>query len=206
MVIPFHETLTSILPKDKAFDMTTANRLFRFLSLLSIIKIEQRPNFVLGKQGDPFMQVNPFGLFEDLKEALYLMGYTNGVTAYVLEWYNDIFLEVFRNKIEPASRTNSREEILTEKRIAIATQDLVDYPYEKQTKRVSTKQILEAFVTPLINQTYVDWTDSDLDKRSKIYYPVITIQNRKLFDSGQVKIPLDQTSIIKAILSLIVYL
>ena len=97
------------------------------------------------------MQVNPFGLFEDLKEALYLMGYTNGVTAYVLEWYNDIFLEVFRNKIEPASRTNSREEILTEKRIAIATQDLVDYPYEKQTKRVSTKQILEAFVTPLIN-------------------------------------------------------
>ena len=95
------------------------------------------------------------------------MGYTNG---YVLEWYNDIFSEVFRNKIERASRTNSRGEILTEKRIAITTQDLADFPYEKQKRRVSTKQILETFVTPLINQGYVDRRDSDLEPIRKVEF------------------------------------
>jgi hypothetical protein len=202
VVIPFHETLTSLLPKDKAFDMTTANRLFGFLSLLPIIKIEERPRLVLRKEGDPFMQIIPFALFEDLKEAMNLMEYTNGVRPYVLEWYYDIFLEVFRNKIEPASRTNSRGELLTEKRIAITTQDLADFTYEKQKKRLSTKQILETFVTPLINQGYVDKTDSDLDKRAKIYHPVITTQNRKIFESAPAN-NLSETNIINVTDSLL---
>ncbi|HET7148213.1 MAG TPA: hypothetical protein VFI73_06895 [Candidatus Nitrosopolaris sp.] len=165
--------------------MTTANRLFGFLSSLPIINLEQRPRLVLRKEGDPFMQIIPFALFEDLKEAMYPMEYTIGVRPYVLEWFYDIFLEVFNNRNEPATKTNSKEEILTEKRIALNTQDLVEYTYEKQKKRLSTKQVLETFVILLINQGYIDKTYSDLDKRTKIYYSVITIQNKKIFDSPQ---------------------
>jgi len=58
--------------------------------------------------------------------------------------------------------------------------------YQKQNKKYSTKQILETFVYPLLNQGYIDNANSDLDKRDKIYYPVISSsKNRNLFDLDQ---------------------
>jgi hypothetical protein len=48
-----------------------------------------------------------------------------------------------------------------------------------------SKQILENFIEPLVNQGYIDQTESDLDKRNNISYPVVTSKIRKLFDSEQ---------------------
>ena len=52
-------------------------------------------------------------------------------------------------------------------------------------KKFSTKQILENYVEPLLNQGYIDKAESVLDRRNKIYYPVVTSKIRKLFDSDQ---------------------
>jgi hypothetical protein len=140
----------------------------------------------LRKKGDPITQIIPFALFEDLRETIYLMEYANGIRPYVLEWYYDVFLEAYNSKTEPDSKVNSISETVTEKRIALTTEQLVDKTKEVYNRTYTTKQILENYVNPPINQGYIDKTDSDLDKRSNIYYPVITTtKERKLFEIDQ---------------------
>ena len=124
VIIPFNEVITNsmLLPKEKASDMTTANRLFGFLTLLPIINVDNRPKIVLRKSGDPIIQTIPFALFEDMSEALSLMEYSDGVRPYVLEWYYNVFLEAFDSKKEPDSKVSSRGETITERRIALTTE------------------------------------------------------------------------------------
>ena len=76
-------------------------------------------------------------------------------------------------------------ETLEENRIALTTEQLADATYDHQKKRFSTKQILENYIDPLVNQGYIDKCDSELDKRSRIFYPVTASKIRKLFDSDQ---------------------
>ena len=102
--------------------MTTANRLFSFLTLLPTINVDNRPKIVLRRGGDPVIQTMPFALFEDMGEALSLMEYSDGVRPYVLEWYYNVFLEVFDSKKEPDFKVNSRGETITERRIALTTE------------------------------------------------------------------------------------
>jgi hypothetical protein len=47
----------------------------------------------------------------------------------------------------------------------------------------STKQLLENYVWFLINQRYIN--NAELNRRNKIYYPVVISKIRKLFDSNQ---------------------
>lgn len=76
LIVPFRQILTkAMLPKEKALDMTTANRLFILLSLLAntvatLVNIDKRPRIVLRKDGDLTLQTIPFALFEDLQETL----------------------------------------------------------------------------------------------------------------------------------------
>ena len=46
-------------------------------------------------------------------------------------------------------------------------------------KTLTTKQLLESYLYPLLNQGYIDKTESLIDKRAKIYYPVI--DNKKIY-------------------------
>ena len=184
VVIPFQELLKKSLPKDKAFDMTTAIRFASFLSLLSFINIDKRPRLIVRKEGDLILQTIPFALFEDLKEAIFLMEYASGVRPYQLEWYNDIFLEAYNAKTEPDFK-NKDGKLLTEKRIAVTTEQLVEKTGEVNNRHYTTKQILDTYIYPLINQGYIDKTESELDKRSNIYYPVIVTKSKniKLFEN-----------------------
>jgi hypothetical protein len=185
VIIPFNETVSNLLPKEKAFDMTTANRLFGFISLLPIINIDKRPRILLRRKGNPELQTIPFALFEDLQEATFLMEYADGVRPYILEWYYDIFLKAYESKKEPDSRVNSNDQIINEKRTALTTEQLAEKTKEVYKQTYTTKQVLENFVKPLINHGYIDKTESDLDKRANIYYPVIVTKYRKLFESEQ---------------------
>jgi hypothetical protein len=184
VVIPFQELLKKLLPKDKAFDMTTAIRFASFLSLLSFINIDKRPRIVIRKEGDVILQTIPFALFEDLKEAVFLMEYASGVRPYQLEWYNDIFLEMFNKKTVPDSREKDNK-LMTEKRIGVTTEQLIEKTAEVNNRHYTTKQILDTYIYPLINQGYIDKTQSELDKRSNIYYPVIATKSKniKLFEN-----------------------
>jgi hypothetical protein len=78
--------------------MTTAQRFYGHMTLLSVVNIDKRPRLVTRSEGDPTLKTCPFATFEDLQEAVYLMEYSNGVRPYILEWYNEVFLIEFNDK------------------------------------------------------------------------------------------------------------
>jgi hypothetical protein len=182
--IPFHEAVTKSLPKGKASDMTTANRFFRFLSLLPLINIDKRPKLIVSNNHGHILQIIPIALFQDLRESEYLLRHANGVRPYILEWFNDVFLKAFNSKIEEDS-ANRRGEELREKRIAVTTRELIEKTSDIYKKNLSSKQILQTYINPLINENYIDYVDSEIDKRAHIYFPVLQIEYSNLFLLGE---------------------
>jgi hypothetical protein len=184
VVIPFIDTVKKSLPKQKAFDMTITNRLGGFLSLLPLVNIDKRPRLVVKKKDEPSFLSHriPFALFEDLQESTFLMEYANGVRPYILEWYNEVFVELYDSKKHEDSKINSRGEELTENRIAVTTKELIDKTFEIQKKKLSTQQILQTYIKPLVNENFIDFIHSEIDKRARIYFPVSsTKEYNKLF-------------------------
>jgi hypothetical protein len=189
VIIPYMDTIKKSLPKQRAFDMTTTNRIGGFLSLLPLVNADKRPRLVVKNKNEPgfLSQVIPFALFEDLQETMCLMEYANGVRPYILEWYNDVFLEVYNSKKTEDSKFNSRGELLTEKVIAVTTRELIDKTFEVQKKKLSTQQILQTFIRPLVNENIIDNVPSEIDKRARIYFPVAISPKKynKLFISEE---------------------
>lgn len=185
IIVPFITPLNKSLARQKASDMTMGYRLFSFLSLLPQINFYSRPYMQVTdpKRNVLFIQTIPFATFEDLKEAAYLMEYADGVRPYILIWYNQVFLPTYNAKDKIDSRTNSKGVELFEKRIAVTSEQLSQATKEIQSKTMSTKQIRENYLELLINQGYIDKIDSELDRRSDVYYPVI-LKTSKLGDSG----------------------
>ena len=191
VIIPFSDILTRALPKEKAFDMTFANRFFGYLSLLPIINIGSRPRLYRKIDEYPFHETIPFALFEDLKETMFLMQYANGVRPYVLEWYYDVFLPAYQEKTEPDSKVvkkGGKEDIVEEKRIALTSENLVKKTEKVSHKTYTKKYIVDDYLNPLINQGYIDSLESELDHRSKIYYPLINITKNRIL-GGYVSAP-----------------
>ena len=188
VIIPFIDTIKKSLPKQKALDMTTSNRIGGFLSLLPLINIDKRPRLAVKRKNEPsfLSQVIPFALFEDLQDTMHLMEYANGVRPYILEWYNDVFLETYNAKKYEDSKINSRGEELTENRIAVTTKELIDKTFEVQKKKLSTQQILQTYIRPLVNENFIDFAHSEIDKRARIYFPVSSTKKySKLFTSDK---------------------
>jgi hypothetical protein len=185
-IIPFYESIAASLPAEKAGDMTTANRLFSLMSLSALINLDRRPRYMYREEGNPIMQNIPFVTFEDLRESLAFIDYSaiDGVRPYIREWYCGVFLTTYDDKKEPDTKCRKGETI-SETRIALTTEQLADATFHLQNKKFSTKQILENYVEPLLNQGYIDKAESELDRRNRIYYPVVTSKIRKLFDSDQ---------------------
>ena len=175
VIIPFIHAVNKSLTRHKASDMTMAYRLFSFMNLLPQINFYHRPylQVVDPSRNILFIQQIPFATFEDLREAIYLMEYADGVRPYVLKWYHEVFLPTFNAKTELDSRFNSKGQKLEEKKIAVTTEQLSKATEAIQQKIMSKQQIRENYVEPLMNQGYIDSIDSELDKRSDIYYPVI---------------------------------
>ena len=70
--------------------------------------------------------------------------------------------------------------------IALTTEDLVKKTKEVYNRTYTKHQIRDTYIYPLINQGYIDETDSELDKRQKILYPLIVLdkssKNERLHD------------------------
>ena len=103
------------------------------------------------------------------------MQYANGARPYILEWYHEVFLPAYNSKTEPDSKQNSIGETLTDNIIAVTSADLIDKTFYIYKKKLSTKQILQVYINPLVNENYIDFTTSEVDKRAHIYYPVLSV-------------------------------
>lgn len=160
VIVPFIRPLNKSLARQKASDMTMSYRLFSFLSLLPQINFYSRPYLQVIDPTRKNLSIKriPFALFEDLKEAAYLMEYADGVRPYILMWYYQVFLRTFSGKNEADSRINGRGQELIEKRIAVTTEQLREATEKIQSKTMSSKQIRETYLEPLINHTLTKLT------------------------------------------------
>ena len=175
VIIPFSDLIRQSIPKEKALDMTRAGRLSTFLSFLPVVYFYKRPRITLIKKGDTKIQTIPIATFEDLENTLSLMEYSDGVRPYILEWYYDIFLKAFNDKGDKVdTKTNSKGETLEEPRVALTSQDIIKTHKEVHNEILASQRLLESYLYPLLNQGYIDKIDSMIDKRAKIYYPIIT--------------------------------
>ncbi|HET9806302.1 MAG TPA: hypothetical protein VFP49_05300, partial [Nitrososphaeraceae archaeon] len=92
------------------------------------------------------------------------------------------------------SKTNSKGEELTEDRCALTSQDLIKIHKEIHNETLTGKKLLQSYIYPLLNQGYIDYIDSIIDKRAKIYYPIITTKKyRNLFQKDERNNLLQQT-------------
>jgi hypothetical protein len=164
------------LPYDKASDMTTAQRLYNYMVLLPIVNIDKRPRLVTRSEGDPVQKICPFATFEDLQESIYLMEYSNGVRPYVLEWYNEVCLEEYNHKI------NSNSDNLEQEKIGLTSRELANATFRIKARKFSTQQIYENYIEPLVNAGYIDKLENKEDRRSYLFYPVLNVKIKKLFD------------------------
>ena len=171
--VPFGDAIKSSVPKTKGFDMTTGNRLMSFLSLLPIINIDRRPRLVTLSPAEKVpVEVTPIALFEDLQESISIMENSSGLRPYQLEWYQKVFLSEYSEKTEPDSRMIKNQQV-TEKTIAVTTEQLAKKTKEVCNHHITSKKILETYLDPLLNEGYIDRTSSDLDGRAYIYYPIV---------------------------------
>ena len=174
VIIPFNESILELLPKAKSEDMTRANRLYTYLSFLPIVYFHERPRITIVKKGDTNIQTIPIATFEDLKNTVSLMEYSDGVRPYILEWYYDIFLKTFEDKGDKIdSKINSKGEELKEDRVAVTSQNLIKKHKEKHNETLTTHKLLQSYLYPLLNHGYIDSIESVIDRRAKIYYPLI---------------------------------
>ena len=186
VIIPFSNLIRQSIPKEKALDMTRANRLSTYLSFIPVVYFYKRPRITLVKKGDTKIQTIPIATFEDLQNTLCILEYSDGVRPYILEWYYDVFYKAFEEKVEPDLKVNSKGEELKEDRIAITSQDIIKKHWEVHNETLSTKQLLESYLYPLLNQGYIDKADSSIDKRAKMYFPIIiTRKYINLFENGK---------------------
>jgi len=162
--------------------MTRANRLYTYLSFLPIVYFHARPRITIVKQGDINIQTIPIATFEDLKNTIDLIEYSDGVRPYILKWYYEVFLKAFEDKEIADSKVNNKGEALKEDRVAVTSQNLIK-KHEKVHKEIlTTHKLLQSYIYPLLNHGYIDNIESVIDRRAKIYYPLIeTNKYIKLF-------------------------
>jgi len=198
VIIPFKELILQSLPKEKAADMTRANRLFTYLSFLPTVNFDKRPRIEIGIEGDILSnQTITIATFEDLQKTISLMEYSDGVRPYILEWYYEVLLKAYDDKGDIADmKEDSRTgETLQETRTAVTSQNLIDKHKEVHGEILTSKNLLQSYLYPLLNHGYIDKIHSVLDRRAKIYFPIIeTKKYINLFYSGEKNNLLQETN------------
>jgi hypothetical protein len=156
VLILFDDLIRQLIPKEKALDMTRANRFSTYLSFLPIVYFHERPRITIVKKGDISIQTIPIATFEDLKNTISLMEYSDGVRPYILEWYYNVFLKAFEEKHEPDSKIDSKGDELKEERVALTSQDIIKLHKEVNNETLTSKQLLDSYLYPLLNHGFID--------------------------------------------------
>jgi hypothetical protein len=175
--IPFKKAIREVASTKRASDMTMAERICGYLTLLAQVNIDKRPIISFRRKGHALTEKIPLATLEDLKEALFLMQYSNGVRPYIQDWFNEVFLPTYNKKSEPDFKIKwmgPHEQHISENRIAVTSQELADATFEIKGKKISAKQVRESYLFTLINEGYIDTQASELDRRAEIYFPVVT--------------------------------
>ncbi len=117
---------------------------------------------------------------EDLHEAFHITQNLSGVPPYKVKIFKEVFLEKYSSKKVPDKSPDGSKE---ERIIGLTTKKVCDYYKEKTGKTMTTNNMKQNFLNEFINNGLVDEEDSIIDKRQKIYYPIVDISDTEKFDT-----------------------
>jgi hypothetical protein len=107
----------------------------------------------------------------DLKEVLSITQNFDGLPRFKAEFFNDIFCPLFKSKREPDSNKDGTKK---EDIIAVRTKQLCEDFKEKKGRPISTDNLKQTYLNQLINEGIIDYTQSKINGRENIYYPIVT--------------------------------
>jgi hypothetical protein len=167
--IPYGLILGEVLPADKGTDTRATKRLFSFLNIIPLTKAQLRPK--LAYNSDRMV----IATLDDLQEVLHINQNLNGIPAYKVKFFQDIFCKLYESKSSVDEKDGKHEE-----RIAVTTRQLVEY-YKEQTGKVITSNNLKTtYLNELQNAGFIDSLESNLDKRQEVYWPIIKLPSEEL--------------------------
>jgi hypothetical protein len=192
--IPFVRAIADSIPSSKVWSMTIVERMMKYISIIAKVNMDNRPKLVNTNTG----QVYPIATFEDLKEALKLMERgASGVRPYLSKWFNDVFIPAFkdlgRKPNELTDYDNGGIILIRERHVGLTTEQLAE-----KTKKVyggskpSSKEILDKYIYPLLNQGLIDGITSEVNRKYKILFPVEEENISTIFedpDNPKLKVP-----------------
>ena len=169
--LPYFEILAEALPSDKGSDNRIAKRIFSLIQIIAFTKSHLRNKLVLGPD------TLTIASLEDLGQVLYITQNLSGMPVHKLDFFKNWIISPFRAKSEPDSETDSRGNVTKEKIIGLTTREICAY-YKKQTgKAIGSDSLKKIYLYELLNNGYIDEQDSVLDKRQKVYYPIIDVDD-----------------------------
>ena len=168
--IPYAELLEKELPSNKGTDVRLQKRIFSLLRVVPIIKFNLRKLLVL--EGETCVIAD----LEDLKEVLSITQNFDGIPKFKIEFFNDIFYPCFAQKTERDSNNKAEDDKnrKEEEIIAVTTRQLCDYYKEIKGKPISTDNLKHIYLNELINEGIIDYTESKINSKQYIYYPLVT--------------------------------
>jgi hypothetical protein len=113
---------------------------------------------------------------EDLGQVLLIAQNVTGMPSYKLKFFKEVFLPLYKLKSEPDKEVDlpgEDQKVQAEKRIAVTTKQLCDQYKQEKGKAITTNNLKKTYLNELLNNGYLDEEDSVLDRRQKIYYPLV---------------------------------
>jgi hypothetical protein len=174
--IPFKETMKIGLPHKRVLDMTAAETFSTYLTLLAKINADNRPKLIYSDG-----LVMPIATFEDLAAAMSLLYNSNnpGLSPTLQQWYEEVFMVVFNDKVNKQGQREKQDEQAEEKKVCITTTDIIEKHKELSRDdknkggyiEENSKQLLQKYLYPLINTGYVE-VEKNEGVRANLYRPV----------------------------------
>ena len=162
--IPYNSILAQILPAEKGTDNRITKRILSFLVIITLARAHLRGRLEYGNESLAIADID-----EDLHEVLHITQNLSGITPYKLKVFKEIFLTLYKSKQSPDKDNGKQERI-----VALTTRELCE-EYKKTGKTITTNNLKQTYLNEFLNNGLIDEEDSILDKRQKIYYPLIDL-------------------------------
>ena len=141
--------------------------------------MDARPRIIDTKTGKFY----PISTFEDLREALDLMGMASSMLRpYVAHWYNTVFLPAFKelpdepHKVtkEIIGQDGEKQQItiMQETEIGLTSKELAQKTYEIMNIPISVDGVRKQYLYPLSNMGVINMTRSVINRSENLYSPV----------------------------------
>jgi len=156
--IPYGEILGEALKAEKGTDSRAAKRIFSFLNVIPLVKADLRPRLVIKD-----MVNMTIATLEDLNEALSITQNYAGIPTNKMDFFSHDLYATYREKLESHGEAED----------GVTTKEMIQAHKLRTRKTLSNDTIRKSFLYELMNNGYVDEEVSTLDRRMKIYRPLI---------------------------------